>query len=87
MEVYLLRLFVSGSAFIIYLIYLFRESKYKWEEGQRERGKQAPNTGLGPGPRDHDLSQRQTHNRLSHQGTLSFKFIENYNYSSFNIMF
>ena len=51
-----------------------RESKNRGE-GQRERERsrlprvESPIQGSIPGPQDHDLSLRQTLNRLSHPGT------------------
>ena len=43
--------------------------------GGREAGSplsREPDAGLNPGPRDHDLSQRQTFNQLSHPHTPLF---------------
>ena len=52
-----------------------REHEWEWREGQRKGRSRlpaeggSPTQGLVPGPQDHDLSQRQVLNKLSHQGT------------------
>ena len=60
-------------------IFLFeseREHKQEERQREREREKQTPHRagslirGWIPGPLDHDLSQRQTFNQLSHPGGL-----------------
>ena len=72
---------------IIYLFILFihereREVHMSWGEGQRERDKQTPHWAGSlkqdsvPGPGDHDLSQRQTLNQLSHPGTPRYHFFD-----------
>ena len=47
-----------------------REHEQREGEGQRERGREAASLMQGSilGPQDHDLSQRQTLNQLSHPG-------------------
>ena len=56
-----------------------RERQHKQGEGQRQREKQTPHRAgnpmwdLIPGSQDHNLSQRQMLNRLSHPGASAWE--------------
>ena len=66
---------------VLFIFLTERERTHRQSSKQREREKQAPRWAESPiwgsilGSWDHDLSQRQTLNQLSHPGTLIMQFI------------